>query len=537
MPLNSMPITDWSGTLTLDSDVGNRPGRLHLDAYQKAVLTALADPTVRQVDVLWASQTGKTLTQVVYLSWMIDCQPLPVMMMLPTVDAAIKFSRDKLDPIFRVNRKLDAKIHRRYGTQLSRKGFKFDGGQLTFATSRGTSDAHGTTAAVVLADEVDDYPNPYRALDDLRQRMTTYLGDARQKLVLTSTPTDLGRGAIHSEYLKGSQTAWAAVCPFCAHPQVLAWEQVNRRFSVIICVACGTPWEEMERRRAVETGHPVDLNPNPEPGHRSFHLSQLYSANVNLADTVKEAGRCSERHLYTQILAEPYRQVESPPPDRSASRRQPCPFIPVWTTVGVDVQVDRLEYSVLKWDQEVTLGHLLDRGHIYRDAGAAAWRELKVKLAPHQPHKVFVDGAYNFDYVDGGLRAHFLNDYVKADGRIKICRGQGGKESPSFDEPLCMGTTRRGAIRVAVDEAKSLLYNLCSEGRLTIEPDLARNTEDQLFSEHLIPNPDGRRYTHYWSPIRRGIRNEVLDCCVYALAAVHGFERKTPRRRRRVIAG
>ena len=137
--------------------VSERAGKLRLDPPQRGMLEAFADPEVRQVTKMLASQLGKTLVDTIEMAWAIDQCPAPMMFMHATQQGLDKFIREKFEPILSGCETLNYKIHRNNRNKIPPDGFSFDGnGYCTMTTARSISSKHGTSAKYLWADEVDD---------------------------------------------------------------------------------------------------------------------------------------------------------------------------------------------------------------------------------------------------------------------------------------------------------------------------------------------------------------------------------------------
>ena len=72
-------------------------------------------------------------------------------------------------------------------------------------------------------------------------------------------------------------------------------------------------------------------------------------------------------------------------------------------------------------------------------------------------------------------------------------------------------------VRVSSSEGKRALMMDMSLGRFTIDATLGEAAEKQLASEVLVREVQNGRMKRRWVK-KAGQRNELLDCCVYAMA-------------------
>lgn len=505
---NPDPICPWSEANIVVS-VSDRPGKLILDPYQRPILEAIADlHMVEQVTMMMSSQLGKTLLMAIALGWIIDQAPQAVLFMHASDQGLKKFLREKLEPVLLGTPRLNEKIVRNNRNTIPKEGFSFGlGGFCTLTTARSKSSKHGTSASYVFADEIDDYEGATK-VSSLKQRTITF---SQPKLILASTPTLAGQSPIEAEWATGTRSCWYAVCPLCEGPQQLVQHQILHE--QLWCVHCKKPWDEQHRVRAIIKGHMLDEVPNPH--HKSYWMSQLYSLNVTLEKTLRDTANYSKMEYSTQVLAWPYEEVIIKPLSESQIRREELPFTPSYITIGVDVQINRLEYSILAFDRLLTKKHIVKRDAILRTEDYECFRELRRQVSPFRPRRLTIDGSYDFDWVKKGLEVAFQDLFILQDPPVEIVRGY---TASSFDKPL-RGGRGHGFFWGAVDEAKVLVNKDLTSGQLTLAPNLPADTEKQLASERLIRYEQGGRVKRKWDPIP-GRANEVLDCVCYAYMGV-----------------
>ncbi len=505
-------VVEWAErNLTLE--VADLPGRLRLFPYQKQPLRDIVDPSVNEVDMMWASQLGKTQVDSVSLLYVMSETPTSVMFMHASGDGLKKFIREKLEPTLKANPDINRLLVRNNRGSLPEDGFEFEGGYCTMTTPRKRSGKHGSSAARVYGDEIDDYDSP-TAVSSLTQRTITYR-DAT--LVLSSTPTMAGSSPIESRFEMGSQSFWMAVCPHCRFPQVLEWANVVG--ASLCCTQCGVLWSELDRLRAISDGFWEDQNPDADPGHRSYWLSQLYSPMVPLARTVEEAKKYTDQEVSTQILAWPYEERVLPEITPDQVQRRELDFDPAYRTVGVDVQGNRLEYCVLLFDRTLKRKHMVCHLQIPRQPGTGHFYVLR------QDNPRFnwlsVDGGFDYEHVEHGLWAAWQDRYYLENPLLEIVRGY---PAASFEKPIRGARGGGGAFRwLAVDEAKVLVAQDIMSGDLTIAPDCPVHTPAQLTAEKLVrtTSPTGK-VRREWRKKNPRAANEALDCTVYAYAGALG---------------
>ena len=508
-------ILEWAED-SITVTVTNRPGRLRLDPYQRAPLADFADPSIRRVTLMWCSQVGKTLVEALATVWVVDEDPSSMMFMHASEKGLKKFIREKLDPVLLTNADINAKIDKNNRGAIPIDGFSFGlGGYCTMTTAGATSGRHGTTARRVIGDETDDWETA-GVVSGLVQRMMTYDDST---LMLASTPTVSGSSAIEVEFMDGSQSEWYVPCLHCGTLQVISKLNIREDRTGLKCQHCTGPngeevcWTEEERKRSIRMGQWVEHNPHPT--HKSYHLSQLASLAVSAEKTLYETRNYTEQEFATQIDAWPYEGKEIAAPAAEEVTRATPEWAPYYTTVGVDVQGDRLEYYVYQFDRFLVHKHMAHCGVIDRTEGPECGEELRNKIAPWEPHRMAIDGSWQYDWVAKMVEATFPDLLIMKDPPVEIVRGYTGQ---SFDKPL-RGGKGKGYQWIATDEAKRYIYNDIKSGLLTIAKNAPLKVPNQLTSEKLIRTEVGQRVDRKWVKLPSR-RNEGLDCTVYAYAAV-----------------
>jgi phage terminase large subunit GpA-like protein len=192
-------------------------------------------------------------------------------------------------------------------------------------------------------------------------------------------------------------------------------------------------------------------------------------------------------------------------------------------TVGVDVQKDRLELTVIDWgagEEAWVHDHIILPGDT---ALEDVWEELGEELMDLKPAAVAVDSGYNTDMVHAFCQPRAWAYAVK---------GMPGAGRPVVEDLRKRRQRLRHRRRksaeiwmVGVDSAKALVYAraklpLPGPGYLHFPRQPAFDDEyfQQLAAEKLITKVRNTRAYAEWVKTRS--RNEALDCFIYALAAL-----------------
>lgn len=262
-PPPRLAVPDWADRYRfLARGAGSTSGRWRTATVEAArgPMLAVTAPGVHQVTLMVCTQLMKTAFLESVTGFFTHLDPCPILLVQPKEEAAIAFSKERIQPMIRATPVLAELI----GTTKTRSAeetltFKsFPGGFLALVGAGSPDNLARRPVRVVLADEVDKYVvtregNP---LDLARERSATY---ATWLAAAVCSPTEDGHSLIQSEYLESDWRRASLICPHCGHRmfpdflghvQPLDGESSEAR---LYCEACGTSWSEGERLRALAT--------------------------------------------------------------------------------------------------------------------------------------------------------------------------------------------------------------------------------------------------------------------------------------------
>lgn len=509
--------------------------------YQRGVMDACSDPAVKEVVFMCAAQLGKSECLNNTIGYYMDYDPGPILMMQPTLDLAMAYSKDRITagllrstPALREKVK-DSKFKDSGNTHLHKI---FPGGALSLVGANSPSSLASRPIRVILCDEVDRYPVSAGEEGDpislAKRRGATFWN---RKVILVSTPTNKGSSRIESAYEESDKRKYYVPCHDCGEEQVLSWGQVqwvdnDPKTAEYVCVHCGSIWTDGDRRHAVSKGRWVAEN--TFKGVAGFWLNALYSPWVILADAVDEflSSRKDPMRLKTFVntfLGETWEEQGDSIDDHSvAKRRENYEGIPeevVMLTAGVDVQDDRLEVEIVGWGMGEESWNI-DYRVIYGDPSSPRiWGQLDEIIQGKYDHPMGDELTIRATCVDsGGHHTRAVYNYAKtrAGYRVFAVKGVGGEGRPIVGRASRNNIGKIPLYAVGVDTAKELHY-----ARLKIdEPGpgychfpASRDEEyfKQLTAEKLITKYFKGYAKRTW--VKTRTRNEALDVRVYAIAA------------------
>lgn len=560
-PPASLTVEHWAdGRMVLPREMSAEPGPLRLarTPYLRQIFADLNDPACEEIVLMFATQLGKSTGLLALMSYVIDHEPAPIMLVLPTLDVARKFSKQRVAPLVAANDCLRAKIResrsRDSGNTVLAK--EFDGGMLVITGANSAAGLASMPAKYVLFDEVDDYP-----LDAGGQGEPTKIATARQdtfarrKRVISSSPKrPKGRSMIEAGYTSGTACRYYVPCPHCDHLQTLRWQgliwdrdpEPRPETARYVCESCGTSIDEHHKDQMLAGGE--WRAERPAERRRSYHLNSLYSPLgwLSWESMAREWLEAKEREhagdlqpLRTFIntrLAETWEETAEKliANDLHARAAQiPLRVVPASALLLLafaDVQDDRFELGVWGFaeggDEMYTVDHLV----IPANPGLEGdWHKLDAALAAKYPHAAGGSIGIEAAAVDTG--GHYTHDVYRFVRRMpswrKIAATKGvdrpgmpilGKASP-VDVNWRGGVIKHGVKlwAVGVNAAKDLLFARIRAGRVHLSHELPIEWFEQLAAEHRIEQRTARGKRYVWTKKTAGARNEALDCAVGAL--------------------
>lgn len=550
-------VSQWADEeRRLSRESSAEPGRWQTSRaeYQRGIMDAVADPTVREIWVMKSAQIGWTEILGNVVGYHMDQDPATMLLIQPTLEMAEAWSKDRLEPMLRDTPALHGKVKdgRGRGTTSTLLHKPYPGGALTIAGANSPASLASRPIRVVMCDEIDRYPVSAGTEGDpikLAQKRSSNFWNRR--FLAGSTPTVKGGSRIELGYLQSDRRRYFVPCPHCEAEQVLEWKRViwpegKPEEALYHCEACGAGLDDGDRHRMIARGVWRPTVSDARPGIVGFHIWEAYSPWRRLGEIASEF-LAAQKHpellrvFVNTSLGETWEDRAGDALDESSltSRRatwdaHSLPDDVVCATAGVDVQDDRLEITLVGWCEQqrarIAAHHVL-----YGSPGAAeVWSALDAllleSLQTDAGRRVKVIGAC----VDSGGHhaARVMQFAAERQGRcVWATKGAAGAR-PVWPPKVTKSTTHRGARVwvIGVDTVKDWL-----RGSLAVRDDslphhvsFAATLEDEWFAQ-LLAEKRTVKYsasgaaTRQWVK-RPGDRNEALDCVVLAFAALEGLK-------------
>lgn len=540
---------------------------------------ALDDPKVVKVVARKSAQVAWTDGVLLnYIAKRIAVDPCAMIVMFAKELAAKEFNDEKFSPMVEVTPAL-SKIIRMDSRRNSdnKQLFKaFPGGYLKLVTSQSPSSVKSTPAPVVAVEEPDDCNANIKGQGDtiklLEERTKTF---PVRKIIFGGTPTIEGLSRVDAAYKASDKRQFFVPCPHCGELQTLKWEQVrweenpdlshevygtaDPETAVYVCEHCGSVWTEHQRHEAVKKGKWIATA--PFDGVAGFAINELYSPfpASRLPEIVKkyleadhklnEGDDSLMRSFLNNQLGIPYVYRSGLPEADELEKRAEdyeeftVPNGGLILTAGVDVQHDRLAVIIRAWGRDEE-SWLVFWGEIFGDTmvkESGAWIDLDALLKRRFKHACGAElgiTAVSIDSSDGQtsdavysfVRARRSLNFMAIKGsssdkaeiystpRQSIDEGKKNKAARYGVRPYIVGVDRAKDLWLGVDEnGGRIRLKGRGPGRVHWYKTVRHDYWQQITSEVKAPHPH-IKHRRIWQ-LKSGVRNEALDCEIYALHA------------------
>src|SRR5215831_1005268 len=200
-PPARITVTEWADRYRmLAGRATAEPGRYHSSRtpYVREPLDELSTSSpVQRVVIMKAARVGFTEAAMNWLGYVIDQAPGPFLFVEPTLQLALRLSRQSLDPAIAETPVLRARVAAARSKSAGRSASntallkEFAGGLVVLTGANSAAGLRSLTARYCAFDEVDGYPADVRGEGDplelAETRCRTY--GRRRKVLVISTPT------------------------------------------------------------------------------------------------------------------------------------------------------------------------------------------------------------------------------------------------------------------------------------------------------------------------------------------------------------
>jgi phage terminase large subunit GpA-like protein len=549
LPPPKLTVSEWADrNRKLSAEASAEPGQWDTSRaeFQRGIMDAVTDPNIHIMVVKKSSQVGWTEILNNILGYHIDQDPCPIMVIQPTEVMAEAWSKDRLSPMIRDTPCLREKVKeakaKDSGNTILHK--KFPGGHLTAIGANAPSNLASRPIRIILADEVDRYPPSAGSEGDpvnlAKKRTQTFFN---WKLLMGGSPTVEGISRTEKEWLESDQRLYFVPCPDCGEFQYLKWAHIQwpenePENAYYACEHCGSCIQESHKHWMIRNGEwraTQAFN-----GVAGFHIWEAYSPWSTWGGMAteflkaKRGGPLTHQTFVNTSMGEVWQGEGERVDEKSLLARRelysaPVPRQVLVLTAGVDVQKDRLEVEIKGWGVGEE-SWSIDYRVIYGQTDEAeVWKTLDFLWQETFTHETGAKMLIDAVCIDSGYATKMVYDYCrnKRARRIFCIKGRSGEGIPAVSAPSRKrtGLNRRPVelYILGVDSLKGITYQ-----RLRIAepgpgyfhfPVKHQPAYFEQLTAEAIQKKFERGYPKLvWTKIRPN--NEVLDCTVYATAAL-----------------
>ena len=576
-PLPDITVSQWADKHRIVSRPSPMPGEWHTSnvPYLRELMDCLSpsDPTQFVVNMK-AAQGGGTEAALNAVGCFMHLYPRDMMILLPTIKMAQKFSHKRLDRMIEatpVLRGMVAPPRSRDAVNTSvLKEYGPGRDNLIVTGANSWADLQSDPIPFLTADEVDsfklDIPGLGNPLYSAIQRTARYHD---RKVLLTGTPTITG-GNIHTWFLKGDQNEYHVPCPYCTHMQVFVWgaDRIKRKEPGGIrwpkgspqeakyeCEKCERRFEEWQKIEVLGAGEwrPSAPGNGAEEFIRSYHMGVLIypyggpgSKWGNLAaEWEKDHDRQEAHRMFVNLKQGlPWSDPSETATDARALLNRcetyslPLPAGIVCLTLAADVQGDRIEVEILGWgerEQNWSVEYRVLRGDTSRP-DSRCWQELDDLLASTWLSETGIVLNIRAACIDASYQQDLVRKWCHARRQRNVWAviGRDGQDRPAWPHRASKTKPNRPAPAtvIGVDGLKETVYarlRVTEPGPGCCHFPTGRTLDqfEMLTAEIRVPDYSGPIPVFHWRKKREGIRNEWLDIRAYQHACLRGLEFQT----------
>lgn len=265
------------------------------------------------VTVKKAAQIGFSVAGMVRALYVLSEKKQDVLYVLPTYGLALDFSKSRLDALIALSPELRDMFSVNNSTTLKTTE------QRTNIYIRGSMAESGLVSVPVATAIIDEYD---RCSDNTYDLVKERLGGQISKYLFSlSTPT-MPEFGVDNQFKKGTQEEFFFRCPSCSKYEQLKFPDNVAIYgdypddpecdkSYYFCTHCKNRLpQDAEAKIAMLSDNEWVAKQNV-PGHRSFHINQLYSTTVTPGELVRkfqaaEVSELAEVEFKNQKLGEPH---------------------------------------------------------------------------------------------------------------------------------------------------------------------------------------------------------------------------------------
>lgn len=499
--------------------------------------------------------------------------PCSMLYVLPTLDLAKKFSKQRITPLIENTEALRALIAptktRESENAWNYKGFP--GGVIMIGGANSAASLSQAPVVFLVLDENDRFERDVNNEGDPSTIAIARLDGAGdiKKLLRISSPTEKNFSHIEDAMLLTDWRKYFVLCPHCNFPHTFEWDNFiiprdeGNRFVTaeahFLCPECKKEIEELKHKKIMlDSGEwkPTIIE-NLSDIKRGYHLNSFYSPPgffswaefaQSFADATGPQGSIHKQRAFTNTKrAETFETKGARVSHKRLKNRvmdwgEKLPDDACILTAGVDVQDNRLELELVAWNQYEDTYSI--KYHIIPGSPGdqSTWDKLDLILffGLNRERRIF-DHALSKNVslpviatcidMGGHFTQQVLNYCQQRTGlNVWAVNGTAGQGKPVWPRKVSNGKYKIPFYSIGVDTAKETIYNRLrnetpNTGCSWFPPDREDDYYKQLTSEEVVEQATRSGIPKRIWKIKAGFkRNEALDCRVYAYAALEGLK-------------
>ena len=564
MPDPDINIPTWAAE-HYHVGTGAEKGRWRPDRapYMDAVLRWMSpQDDTEEVVIIKGGQISGSETANCIITYYADIAPGPMMFVQPTVDAAIDYKRERINPTFTANPRVGKKIKAAKSRDSSNtaKYVTIPGGFLAMPGANSAQALQSRAIKIAIADEVDRWPRDVDGQGDplgmVAKRLDTYRNQGLSKFLKLSTPGNDDESLIQSEFLETDQHRIFLPCPHCGHMDYLrrdrlTWPKGRPDQAAIVCEDCGALIHEHHKSGMLARCEARPTAQSKRPRCHGISIPGLLSPWRKWADiavdfdaAMADLARGSDAKLKKVVnldFGDPYKtQAEEAKASELKSRAEPYPhrMVPYGGLIigaAADVQHNRIEAKAMAWGRGEE-AWVVDYAIFWGDTlQPAIWAAFDAWLLEPLRHQSGAPMRITACAIDSGDGTHTAEVYKFCRPRayrnvfaVKGANSLDAKElaAPTWQEMDIQGKKVQKGIQlwqVGVHSIKNRLFcrlavNTPGTNMIHFGNWLSEEYYDQLTSEKLVKHRSRGRGVKRWEA-KPGVRNEAWDVLIYNYAA------------------
>lgn len=574
-------VSEWANKyrrLSTEASAAAGSFDINVTPFMREVVDSFGDPRIPEVRLMKSSQIAYSENLNNAIGRQIHQDPCPIMMIQPTLEMGEGYSKDRIQTMIRDCPELDALVDARNSTILQKR---FPGGFLQIVGGNSPASLASRPIRIVIIDEEDRTAQSAGKEGDPEKLATArQITFYNKKLIAGGTPVVKGASKTERGFLKGDQRRYKVECPHCNTHISLEWEQFQKNpdkpnYAEHKCQNCseyihakykagmvrdklagGTAfWEPQEKRVSYTWDDELGTYLEETPIVRSYYVWSAYSPFKTwreLCDDYNDAKGDPEllQTFYNTLIGLPYEHVTHDLDFQELYRRRETldhenlPKECLVVTAGIDTQDNRFEYKTVAWGVGEE-SWILEYGTIEGDPADEETRSRLWEFIREREYKTENDKTLRIRgaFIDsGGHRTDSVYTFTKGKQHVHIfaCKGLNTAGNPIFSGYSDQKAAKVRLARVGTDTAKEQIYAKLAKddhepGQIHFDDRLPLSYFEGLISEERVVELSRGQPIIRYKKKNAAIRNEPLDCFVYAYACLRSMKLQLRKQSRRMI--